>query len=98
MQIEVRLNKDFERFLNKLNEEYGDDFAELNGLSQKYLSFSDFIDNFIDKKTAADASIDGSSNVSSKDICTLRSEMAKPHEKLLAYNKIFYEDNSFINE
>ena len=91
MQIEVKLNKDFERFLNKLNEEYGDDFAELNGLSSKYLSFSDFMDNFIDKKTAADASIDGSSNVSSKDICTLRSEMSKPHEKLLAYQKIFYE-------
>ena len=55
MQIEVELNKDFERFLYKMYEEYGDDFAELNGLSKKYLSFSDFIDNFKKKKTAADA-------------------------------------------
>ena len=91
MQVQINLNKDFERFFDKMNEEYGDDFAAMNGLSAKYLSFSDFIDNFIDKKTVADASVDGSSNVHQKDIVTLRSEMGKPHEKLLAYNKIFYE-------
>ena len=74
-----------------MKEEYGDDFSELNGLSEDKLSFSDFIDNFVEKKTVADVSVDGSSNVYSRDIVTLRSEMAKPHEKLLAYNKIFLE-------
>lgn len=39
----------------------------------------------------ADASIDGNSNVSHKDIVTLEKEMPKPHEKLLAFNKIYYE-------
>lgn len=91
MELNIKLSKDFERFFNKMKEEYGDDFSELNGLSEDKLSFSDFIDNFVEKKTVADVSVDGSSNVYSKDIVTLRSEMAKPHEKLLAYNKIFLE-------
>ena len=91
MEVNVNLNKDFERYFNVLKEEYGDDFSELNGLSDDKLSFNDFIENFIDKSTVADASVDGSSNVHNKDIVTLRSEMSKPHEKLLAYNKIFYE-------
>ena len=39
----------------------------------------------------ANASIDGNSNVSHKDIVTLEKEMPKPHEKLLAFNKIYYE-------
>lgn len=91
MEITVRLNKDFERFFQKMKEEYGDDFSDLNGLSDEKLSFSDFMDSFVDEETVADASVDGSSNVSNKDIVTLRSEMGKPHEKLLAYSKIFYE-------
>ncbi len=91
MQIEVNLKKDFERFFDHLKEEYGEDFAELNGLSESKLSFNDFIDNFIDKSTVADASVDSSSNVRNKDIVTLRSEMSKPHEKLLSYHKIFHE-------
>ena len=91
MLIEIKLNKDFERFFNVLKEEYGDDFAELNGLSESKLSYNDFMDNFVAKKTVSDSSIDGSSNVHNKDIVTLRSEMSKPHEKLMAYSKIFYE-------
>lgn len=91
MQINIKLDKDFERYFNVLKEEYGDDFAELNGLSDEKLSYNDFMDNFVAKKTVADASVDGSSNVHLKDIVTLRSEMSKPHEKLMAYSKIFYE-------
>ena len=91
MKIDINLTKDFERFFNVLNENYGEDFADLNGLSEEKLSFTDFINNFSKKKAVADASIDGSSNVKNKDIVTLRSEMGKPHEKLLAYNKIFLE-------
>ena len=49
--------------------------------------------NFIDKNTVADASVDGSANVSQKNIVTLLNEMSKPQQKLLAFNKIFYELN-----
>lgn len=91
MQIELKLNKDFERALEDLKSEYGEEFEYLNGLHASQLNYSSFIDNFVDKDTVADASVDSSSNVHNKDIVTLRSEMSKPQEKLLAYNKIFYE-------
>ena len=91
MNIEVKLNKDFERYLEELKKEYGEDFEYINGLHANQLNYSSFIDNFVDKDTVADVSVDGSSNVHNKDIVTLRSEMSKPQEKLLAYNKIFYE-------
>ena len=67
--------------------------AYLNGFGDKQLSYTDFIDNFIDKDTVADASVDGNSNVGNKDMRTLMNEMPKPHRKLLAFNKIFYEMN-----
>lgn len=76
---------------NKLQEKYGEDMAYLNGFGDKQLSYTDFISNFIDVNTVADASVDGSANVSQKNINTLLNEMPKPHRKLLAYNKIYYE-------
>src|SRR5574344_1279343 len=91
MEIKINLNKDFERFFNELKAEYGEDFATLNGLSDDKLSYNRFLNDFLGKKTVADASIDGSSNIHIKDIVTLRSEMSKPHEKLMAYNKLFLE-------
>ena len=91
MLIEIKLDKDFERFLNTLKEEYGDDFTDLNGLSDEKLSYTDFLDSFVAAGTVADASVDGSSNVYNKDIVTMRSEKSKPHEKLMAYSKIFKE-------
>lgn len=91
MEIKIELNKDFERTLEELNKKYGEDFEKINGLHASQLNFSEFIDNFVDNDTVADSSIDSSSNVHNKDIVTLRSEMSKPHEKLLAYSKIFYE-------
>ena len=91
MEINIRLNKNFTTQYNKLLNEYGTEMARLNGFSDEQLSYTDFIDNFVDEKTVADASIDGNSNVSHKDIVTLEKEMPKPHEKLLAFNKIYYE-------
>jgi len=91
MNISIPLNKDFEKYIDKMKEEYGEDFEELNSLSDKYLGFTTFIDNFKTSKTTADVSADGSSNVGTKDIVTLQSEMAKPIKKLLSYNKIFQE-------
>jgi ribonucleoside-triphosphate reductase len=91
MEINIKLKKNFTTQYNKLQAEYGTDIARLNGFDDDQLSYTDFIDNFIDTKVVADASIDGNSNVGKKDIVTLLNEMPKPHRKLLAYNKIYYE-------
>ena len=91
MKINIKLNKNFTTQYNKLQAEYGEEISKLNGFGDEQLSYSDFIDNFIDEKVVANASIDGNSNVGRKDIVTLLSEMGKPHRKVLAYNKIYYE-------
>lgn len=91
MNINIRLNKNFTTQYNKLQEEFGTDIAKINGFDDGQLSYTDFIDNFVDEDTVADASIDGNSNVAHKDIVTLEKEMPKPHEKVLAFNKIYYE-------
>lgn len=91
--VNIRLNKNFTTQWNKLQGEYGEEFSVLNGLSDAQLSYTDFIDNFIDTETVADASIDGSANVHSKDMRTLMNEMPKPHRKVLSLNKIYYEMN-----
>ena len=93
MEINIRLNKNFTTAFNRMLNEYGEELANLNGFSDEQLSYTDFIDNFVDKQTVADASIDGNANVGTKDICSLMSEMSKPHSKLLAFNKIYYELN-----
>ena len=91
MNINITLNKNFTTQYNKLQDEFGTDIAKINGFDDGQLSYTDFIDNFVDQKTVADSSIDGNSNVSHKDIVTLEKEMPKPHEKVLAFNKIYYE-------
>lgn len=93
MNINVRLDRSFTTSLNRLIAENPPELARLNGLSEQQLSYTDFIDNFVDKNTVADASIDGNANVGTKDICSLMGEMSKPHLKLLAFNKIFFEMN-----
>lgn len=93
MQINIRLNKNFTTAFNRMLDKYGEEFAKLNGFSDEYLSYTDFIDNFVDSETVADASVDGNANVGNKDMRTLMNEMPKPHRKLLAYNKIYYELN-----
>ena len=93
MNINIRLAKNFTTQFNKMIESYGDEFAKLNGFGDEQLSFTDFIDAFIDAETVADASVDGNANVGNKDMRTLMNEMPKSHRKLLAYNKIYYELN-----
>ena len=93
MNINVKLIKNFTTAYNKMQSEFGEEFARLNGFSDGQLSYTDFIDNFIDSDTVADASVDGSANVGQKDIVSLINEMPKPHQKLLAFNKIYYEIN-----
>ena len=101
--INIKLNKNFTTQYNNLQIKYGEEFASLQGLNDTKLSFTDFIDNFIDSNNVADASVDSNSNITQKDIVTLLSEIAKPHQKLLAFNKIYYEANKkygfkFANE
>lgn len=91
--INIRLNKNFTTQYNKMQSEYGEEFARLNGFSDEQLSYTDFIDNFVDAEAVADASVDGSANVGNKDMRTLMNEMPKPHRKLLVFNKIYYELN-----
>ena len=91
MEINLKLNKKFVTCLNKMRQKYGEKFERINGFHQMNLNFNDFIDNFIDAKNISDVSIDANANSSSKDINTLKSDMMKPHLKLLAFNKIFYE-------
>ena len=93
MDINIKLDRNFTTQINKLISEYGTEMARLNGFSEEQLSYTDFIDNFVDKQTVADASIDGNANVGTKDICSLTTEMSKPHSKLLAFNKIYHELN-----
>lgn len=93
MDISIKLDKNFTTQYNRLINEYGTEIAKLNGFSDEQLSYTDFIDNFVDKQTVADASIDGNANVGTKDICSLTAEMSKPHSKLLAFNKIYHEIN-----
>lgn len=93
MNINIELKRNFVNAYNNLQSEFGEDMAAINGFSPGQLSYTDFIDNFVDTETVADASVDGNANVGQKDIVTLMNEMPKPHQKLLAFNKIHYEMN-----
>ena len=50
MNIELKLTKDFERFLEELKRKYGEDFEYINGIHPSQLDFSEFIDNFVDNE------------------------------------------------
>lgn len=91
MKIDIKLDENFADSLKLLREEYGEELSSLNGFSKQHLNHTDFIDNFIDKSTVADSSIDPNSNVGTHDMPTLLGELTKAHKKLLCYNKLFYE-------
>lgn len=91
MNINIGLDKDFEKKFKELKNKYGEKMASLNGLADSQLNYNEFIDNFVDTKVVADSSIDPNANVGHKDVITLEHEMIKPHYKLLALNKIYYE-------
>lgn len=91
MNINVKFCKNFTTQFNRMVEKYGEDFLKLQGFDDDTLSYVNFIDNFVDTQNVADASVDGNSNVKVKDIVPMTSEMSKPHQKLIAFNKIYYE-------
>ena len=82
MQIELNLSKDFERCLEELKKKYGEDFEYINGVHPSQLDFSEFIENFVDKDTLADASIDPNANANHRDIRSFMTEKGKSEDKL----------------
>ena len=90
MNIPIKMTRDFETSMEMLMSKYGEDFELLNGFHESQLNFSDFIDGFVDTKVA-DITIDANANASNKDVRSLLNEKGKPHDKLFAFNKIFYE-------
>lgn len=91
MNIELKLSRDFERYLEDLKKKYGEDFEIINGIHPSQLDFSEFIENFVDKDTLADASVDPNANANHKDIRSFMTEKAKSEDKLFGLNKIFLE-------
>lgn len=89
MDIQLKLSKDFERFLDEMKNKYGEDFEYINGIHPSQLDFSEFIKNFTEQKTLADSSIDPNSNASNRDIRSFITEKAKSEDKLFGLNKIF---------
>lgn len=91
MEIQLKLSKDFERCLEEMKKKYGEDFEYINGLHPSQLDFSEFINNFVDKATLADSSIDPNANANHKDIRSFMTEKGKSEDKLFGLNKIFTE-------
>lgn len=89
--ITMNLFAPFVDKLTYLSESYPEEFARMNGLHKDNLNLTTFINNFVDEDTLADVTIDGNANASTKDICSLETEMGKPHKKLLSLHKIYYE-------
>lgn len=91
MEITLKLTKDFERCLEDLKKEFGEDFEFINGLHPSQLDFSEFLDNFVNQDTMADATIDPNANANHKDIRSFMTEKGKAEDKLFGLNKIFLE-------
>lgn len=91
LDIELELDTRFVNQYHHLVEKYGPEMEAVNGFANKNLNFSSFIDHFVDSKVVADSGIDGNANSHAKDVRTLLSNMTKPHTKLLAFNKIYYD-------
>lgn len=91
MNIEIKLNKDFERCLEDLKKKYGEDFEYINGLHPSQQDCSEFLNKFVGNDTLADATIDPNANANHKDIRSFMTEKGKSQDKLFALNKIFIE-------
>ena len=91
MLTNIKTYKPFTACVNDLKEKYGERFEYYNGFHEDQLSLTEFIDNFEDTVTVGDVTIDPSANSANKDIRTLMNDMMKPYQKVLCFNKIFYE-------
>ena len=68
MNIEIQLNRDFERCLEDLKNKYGEDFEFINGVHVSQLDYSSFLKMFAASDTVADATIDPNANAKHRDI------------------------------
>ena len=84
------MGKNFTTTYNKMVEKYGEEFEFLNGFHDTQMNYTTFIDNFT-KDNISEVTIDANANAARKDICSLNAEKGKSHDKLLTFNKIFYE-------
>ena len=91
MNIELTLDKDFERTLDNLREKYGEEFEYINGVHPTQLDYSEFLTKFTQEKTLADSSIDPNANANHKDVRSFLTEKEKPSNKLFGLSKIFKE-------
>ena len=91
MQIQLKLNEDFERFLDELRIKYGSDFEYINGLHPSQQDSTSFLAAFTGADTLADATVDPNANANHKDIRSFMTEKGKSQDKLFGLNKIFIE-------
>jgi len=89
MDIELKLNKDFERTLDNLRAKYGEDFEYINGVHPAQLDYAEFLEKFIANKTLADTTIDPNANANHKDLRSFVTEKGKASDKVFGLNKIF---------
>ena len=89
MNINIELNKDFERFLEDLKKKYGEDFEYINGCHPTQLDDSEFLNRFVGTNTVSDSSIDPNANANHKDIRSFITEKEKPRNKLFGINAVF---------
>ena len=89
MEIALNLNKDFERTLNELRTEYGEDFEFINGVHPSQLDANEFRTNFVKNLTLADSTVDPNANSKHRDICSYHTEKGKPQDKLEGMSDVF---------
>lgn len=92
MEIKVNLNKNFVAATNRMAKKYGETFARLNSFSNDRLNYSEFIDRFTQDNTAlVDIATNPTANMAAKDIVTMRNGMNEANQKLICFNKMYYE-------
>jgi len=91
MQIELKLNKDFERTLDSLRVKYGEQFEYMNGVHPSQLDYSEFLDKFVANNTLADTTIDPNANANHRDIRSFITEKGKASDKLFGLSKVFHQ-------
>ncbi len=89
MILNLDVNKHFEKYVNKLKEEYGEELTKLNGISDEQLDSNRTYDKYTTSDVVSDVSIDGSANVSRKDVAAILGDVPKPERKLSSYSRIY---------
>lgn len=89
MDIKISLYPPFVAEINRIREKYGEEMLALSGISKKHLDESLMFDKLIEADTTANASIDPTANIGSKDIDIIMNEVKKPLFKLKSLNRLY---------